>query len=810
MYHFWTCNHRLFVNLQPQFIIMNINIFKESPFKTLISFHKLIESLENIAESDIDYRSNYAKALLAEIESIPEFRSGISNLSVIEKHKQLIQNLLADLFPTALTNNEIKAVTIPFQNLTFNFTARFKTILRDAGDSFDMTIRDFSDDEFYIMSCILILNTCYGQHFDISRPLFYDIPDANGIHRHFRILYNVDFIEIMPTDKAVPLTIDDINLLMDNYDNIALWKEKFPKESWILKGFGIVTLFNATVESAVSNLKSSLLKSEQQQNDIDENTQDIFRSIFKIPDLRVGLILYNKEENKFTKPPFNSNTIESFILNESEEINCENTTFGCSLTNILESKKPFAISDVMKFGAKDSNQGFAQHLLTQGIQSCILAPVIKGDKLLGIMELVSSQTGELNSLNANNLDLILPYIIDTLERYNSDLQNQVEAIIQREYTAIHSSVYWKFKNEVQKYFQNNTYNKEYIFKEIVFKELYPLYGQIDIKSSSEHRNETVKTDLITQLQRLLTIFNNLKTSSELSLLEQRKFEMQSYILSLETELKADTEQQIQNYIKNEIHPILTTYQDDQESLALITSYFEALDPKTDLFYHARKKFDDAMSIINKKMSSILDKEQQAAQAIFPHYFERFKTDGVEHNMYIGASITPTQPFDLLYLNNLRLWQLQTMCKMELEHHQLKTALPYELDVTSLILVFSSPISIRFRMDEKRFDVDGTYNARYEVVKKRIDKAHIKNTTERITQKEKITIVYSHKYEETEYLKYIKFLQFKKILEPTIEQFDVEELQGVSGLKAIRIKVANKKEQISDKKYSYQELLDELY
>jgi hypothetical protein len=40
------------------------------------------------------------------------------------------------------------------------------------------------------------------------------------------------------------------------------------------------------------------------------------------------------------------------------------------------------------------------------------------------------------------------------------------------------------------------------------------------------------------------------------------------------------------------------------------------------------------------------------------------------------------------------------------------------------------------MDEKRFDVDGTYNARYEVVKKRIDKANIKGTKERITQKRK--------------------------------------------------------------------------
>ena len=113
-----------------------------------------------------------------------------------------------------------------------------------------------------------------------------------------------------------------------------------------------------------------------------------------------------------------------------------------------------------------------------------------------------------------------------------------------------------------------------------------------------------------------------------------------------------------------------------------------------------------------------------------------------------------------------------------------------MDVTSLILVFSAALSIRFRMDEKRFDVDGTYSARYEVVKKRIDKAHIKGSTERITEKEKITIVYSQNNEETEYLKYIKYLQHKKLLEPAIEQFEVEDLQGVSGLRAIRVKVIN--------------------
>lgn len=786
---------------------MTTNLFKESPFKTQISFNKLIKSLEEIALSDIDYRSNYAKALLKEIEHFPEFRTGIEDLSIIEKNKTLIKYLLADLFPTALTKNEIKAVTIPFQNLTFNYTERFTKILKEAGGDFDITIRDFDENQFYILSCILILNAHYKKNFEINKPLFYDIPDANGVLKHYRILYNADFLEITPTDKALALTPEDIDLLMDNYDDISLWKEKFPIESWSLKGFGIASLFDATTESAISNLKSSLLKADNETNN-HQSFETIFRSIFKIPDLKVGLIIYNEEQNKFTKPPFNNSDISSYILSgQDETVNCEKAFFGCSLDTLLEEKKPFTVSNVEKFSTIEGNEELGKHLLKQNIKSCILAPVLKNNKLLGVIELVSSQPRALNSINANNLDLLLPYVIDTLERYNIDLQNQIEAVIQREYTAIHSSVYWKFKNEAEKYYQTNSPSKDYIFKEIVFKEVYPLYGQIDIKGSSQHRNDTVKEDLKNQLKTLLSIFESLKSNNALSLLEQRKFEMQSYFNELQLELKADTEQQIQNYIQKEIHPILKNSKVDNDCQLLIDNYFEELDPKTALFYHSRKKFDDAMSIINKKMAFILDKEQVEAQKIFPHYFERFKTDGVEHNLYIGASITPTQDFDTMYLNNLRLWQLQTLCKMELEHHRLKSILPYELDVTSLILVFSSPLSIRFRMDEKRFDVDGTYNARYEVVKKRIDKANIKGTQERITQKEKITIVYSHSYEEAEYLKYIKFLQFKKILEPAIEQFDIEELQGVSGLKALRIKVVNTES--SSDKYTYQELLNEL-
>ena len=787
---------------------MNLNQFPDSPFKIKVSFHKVLETLENIAQSDeADYRSNYAKALLKEADKLPELREGITTYRQIEKQEKLIHNLLADLFPTALTNNEIKAVTIPFQNITFNYTERFKKILSEAGKDFDMTIRDFDQHQFYVMNCCLILNSFYGRDFDFSRPLFYDIPDKNGIIRHYRIMYNADFMEIIPTEKSVKLSEEDIDQLIDNFDNFELWKEKFPQESWILKGFGIVILFDATIENSVSNLKSNLLRPDKSNLNHDNSIETIFRSIYKIADLRIGFTPFNSEEQKFEQVP--TKKLNSLILSDKLDYDCQNALCECSFETLISEKKYFTISNVSKFVAAAKDKTLGNHLRAQNIQSCILAPVVKDDRILGIIELASSMPGKLNSLNANKLELIMPYIIDTLDRYNSEWQNHIEAVIQKEYTAIHPSVYWKFKKEAENYLIDNSQQKEYIFKEIVFKNVYPLYGQIDIKGSSDARNKTVQEDLRNQLETILNIFEMMKSNINLMILEQRKFEMETLLQELAISLKADTEQQIQSYIQNEIHPILKNARANNTETRSIDSYFEKLDPKTGTFYEARKKFDLALSLTNKKMASILDAKQIEAQAIFPHYYERFKTDGVEHNLYIGASIAPQLNFDLMFLQNLRLWQLQALCEMEMEHDHLKLSLPFQLEVTSLILVFSSPISIRFRMDEKRFDIDGTYNARYEVVKKRIDKANIKGKTERITEQGKITIVYSHLYEETEYKKYIQFLQFKGILEETVESFDVESLQGVSGLKALRVKVNNKPYKGTPKTYSYQELLDEL-
>ncbi|NBC24858.1 MAG: hypothetical protein GVX78_04495 [Bacteroidetes bacterium] len=106
----------------------------------------------------------------------------------------------------------------------------------------------------------------------------------------------------------------------------------------------------------------------------------------------------------------------------------------------------------------------------------------------------------------------------------------------------------------------------------------------------------------------------------------------------------------------------------------------------------------------------------------------------------------------------------------------------------MILAFSTPITIRYKMDEKQFDVDGAYNVRYEITKKRIDKSTVKGSGERLTQPGTLAIIYAHPHEGEEYEKYLSYLIKKGYFSEDIERLNLENMQGLKGLKALRVKI----------------------
>ena len=205
-------------------------------------------------------------------------------------------------------------------------------------------------------------------------------------------------------------------------------------------------------------------------------------------------------------------------------------------------------------------------------------------------------------------------------------------------------------------------------------------------------------------------------------------------------------------------------------------------------YGLRRDFEESVSILNERLTTYLDQEEADAQAIFPHFFERHRTDGVDYLIYIGASLMEEGDFNNLYLKNLRLWQLKVACGMAWLTEQLKSSLKIPLDTAHLVLVQDTPLSIRFRFDEKRFDVDGAYDIRHEIIKSRLDKAVVKGGRERLTQPGKIAIVYSHPDEALEMGRHIDFLRSEGYLSGDPETLELEDLPGVQGLRSLRVGV----------------------
>ena len=758
---------------------MEFQSFYDSPFKLNFSFEKLIQKMEDEASQNPEYEFSHRR-ILDETKQFPALLTGIKNLDFFEKNEVLMKELLKDLFPPMLTKNEIKAIGFPFYNFFFNPTERFQSIIDKAGENFDMIIKDMDPNRFYVISCCIILRNYYNIELNFVQPFIFDIPNDQGIMNHYRFLNNVDFIEINPLKNVKKLTEDEIAELMDNFEDYDLWREKFPPQSWELKGFAVISFFDATTENAISNLKSKLINIEDDKN-LKAEMNTIFRSIFQVADLEVGYTAINIEENKFMRSPING-IMQSFILSgnskNGDEVLCEN-----NFNTLVESKKFFSVSDVNRSFREFPESEMAKQLYESGIKSAIFAPIIKDQKILGIVELVSRKK-QLNSINANKMEIVMPYLEDTMERLYTGIETRIQAIIQREYTSIHPSVYWKFRQEAERHI--GFYKEEFDlpYRNISFQNLTPLFGQTDVRNSSISRNLVIKKDLEMQLGLISELISVLSAENDFDALKDR---LKHYQELLQTDIKADTENIVQTFILSEVHPLFESMKlQNIEYNQLVTSYFKKLDSRTDMVYDFRKKFDESLSSINRNLADILDKRQEEQQHRFPFYYERFKTDGVEHNIYIGSSIAPELTYDPVFLKNLRLWQLRVLCESELQYNQFRKNLEFSLDVSSLVLVYSTPISIRFRMDEKRFDVDGSYNARYEMIKKRIDKSTIKNSSERITQPGKISIIFSQEKERHDYLQLIKILQNQNILQSNVEELEVEDLQGINGLKALRV------------------------
>jgi hypothetical protein len=420
-----------------------------------------------------------------------------------------------------------------------------------------------------------------------------------------------------------------------------------------------------------------------------------------------------------------------------------------------------------------------QDILDGGVRSLLLIPLVirsttladSSDQMIGIVGLSSTRPYAFDQADCSNATTLIPALTAAMRHS-----------VQTRFTNIHPSVRRRFEQEAERRSWGLPPAP------IVFEQVYPLYGISDIRGSSEERNRAIQQDLCHQFHLALAVVEAICNGGSNALARQLKLDLEDHMAALNRGIAVDSEVTLLAYLRDQVETHFSCFAQLSPVAALaIEQYQKAINADQGCVYNARAVYDQTITHINLLLRQTWNQWQLSMQAITNHYCDIEATDGIDHMIYAGQAIDPD--FAEFQLRSLRYEQLRAVCDCARKCFTLKQKYDTDMVITHLVLVQAFTVDIiHDEHTERLFDVRGTRDTRYEIVKKRIDKACDAETGVRITQPGRLTLVYSTHEEWREYEQYLRYLHREGFVAEAVEQGTVEALQGVNGLKFARVKV----------------------
>jgi len=612
------------------------------------------------------------------------------------------------------------------------------------------------------------------------------IPDEKtGLDRYYRITPDFQFVRVKAIDPPAQLSKDVRSLIAEYVTDIEILSRYIDLSKFEFTGFTIVKAVDITESQVISTIERDLIDEHSIfSSDGIKLLESRLQVLFQRPDIAVGIGSLQGDQVMIMKNDCSSNI--NCLFSNSHHINLKDLQ-GSIWHQATENKSILKITDLSK---KSNMVPLEQQAAAAGIRSMLLSPLLFQGEVIGMLEVFTPSANSLGSMEALLLEQITPIFSSALKRGQDELHRHVQSIIKEQCTAVHPAVEWRFEKAAMDHMERIRHGSTASEMEpIIFKDVVPFYGQSDIRGSSLARNRGIQQDLVKQLTLGLDIMETAINVRSWPLLLEFQYRIKTMIKEISLNVTSGDEDAVFSLFHKEMEPIFDDIIVLESKVAKrIETYTSALDPIKGMIYHKRKEYENSVSRLNKTLSSYLDQEDRLIQQSFPHYFEKRQTDGVDYIMYAGASMIETHKFAGFQIKNLTLWQIMLACGLALQTEQIKPELKIVLDTCHLILVNHSSLSIRFRFDEKRFDVDGAYDVRHEIIKSRLDKALIKGSGERLTQPGKIAMVYSNPSEGREIRQHIDFLASTGKLTGNFETLELDDMPDVRGLKAIRVEV----------------------
>lgn len=754
---------------------------------SLLPFVAFLE--QKIAEKD-NVRMPFFQYILDRIQSFPGWDTEIT----LEKSKQYTEIFELIYFtlsaPVTDENEEVWALGLPLSPHLFFGTNAFYNLISNKDGKLNANLLNGHDRKFRAAERIkiiysVIMKKLYGFSSDIKNEIIHSFLDGHtGLSKYYRIAFDTQFITI-EYDGPLP-EVKFPSLQSNSYDeteSLAFLESILPLDKFRFKGFSILHITDITAEYAIDHIKDVIVNLSPEQ-DVYQDITHSLKTLLGNHEVDIKLFPIFKVNGQLVMDSFEG--IEAHLSEECARYGFSKKVYIDSVIDYVQNPSLIFYQDISEL--RNEELKIMPLLRNMGVRSVAIIPIFFQKKIVGILELFSKEKNKLDPQNLSRLNQAIPLLEQLLQTAIDDFDITLDNIVKEKFTSLQPSVQWRFNEAAWHYLQQKRMKKEVDIEHVYFPDVYPLYGAIDIRNSTMERNIALRSDMYSQLELLTEVLRNMKTRIDLDLLDELIYKTGKWCRQINEFITSEDEFRLALFLENEVNPFLSHFRQSEHGFEeMIDVYFQAAGPEGPAFAN-RRELEHALQQINITIGTALEKMNTKIQEIYPCYFEKFRSDGIEYDIYIGQSITPQKVFDPLYLKNLRLWQLSSMAEIAGQTQSLVPRLSKKLETTQLIFIHTHSIDISFRNDERRFDVEGTYNIRYEMVKKRIDKVHIKNSSERLTQPGKIALVYFHQKDTEEYVSYIRYLQEQHILNDDLEYLDLEDLQGISGLKALRIGV----------------------
>ena len=759
---------------------------QDYPFRTSLSLEPVMEYWRQSAAPLCPDLETMYRSFRDYLDANPELSGLIDDPAVLEKHSFQVHGIMSVIMPIARWEVDLTGAFVPFTMDPVLASPKLQKIL-DSSFRMQPVKNPSRRQELRMLRVYLyILRECYDLDLNFDPPLqFTSIDPETELERYYRIELDLRFVTVKRHGGPDRLTERQRQDILANPADLETLRRILPPEQFEFAGISVVQAVDVTENQAIADLEHDTTDpSAILTRDGMEAVQNRLRIIFGRPDLKAGLCAFH--ENK--------------VLVLHPKASCQG---GCAYTNSthhnLDEFKDSLFGRVYESGEMEIIEDFrtASGLTAQdrrmaveyGWESIVAAPLFDHDQVIGILVIKGVKANDLGQIDRLRIEKLIPIFSLTIRRTIDGVEAQVESIIKQQCTAVHPSLDWRFRQAALNVLDRRQRGESDQMEPIAFNNVYPLFGQADIRGSSVARNQAAQDDLTEHIDLALTALKRCNRDQQVPFVGVLAQELDGFKKRLGRGLHSGDETSLVNFIHGEVEPVLEELgQDDLAATDAVRRYWEAIDPEIGTVYRQRRRFEEAVDLLSSRLADYLAQEQAKVQAVFPHYFEKHRTDGIDYMIYVGQSMVQNRRFKPFHVHNLRLWQLMTACGMARLSEQVKSELSAPLEVCHLILFHHNPLSTAFRFDEKKFDVDGAYDIRYEIIKSRLDKAVAVGTGERLTQPGRIAVVYSQDQEAVETRRYLDYIKDQGFILPNYEELEIDELPGVHGLKALRATV----------------------